>query len=92
MKPRTQKKVLFIGRSMLWSVLLYMSMMLVINWDDVSRAMGRNAATIVANTQQQDQFTEPATPAKVNITTHISIIKSIVVILKTVSGIASSSH
>ncbi len=92
MKPRTQKKVLFIGRSMLWSVLLYMSMMLVINWDDVSRAMGRNAATIVANTQQQDQFTEPAIPAKANITVHAGIIKSIVVILKTVSGIASSSH
>ena len=91
MKPRTQKRILFIGRSMLWSVLLYMSMMLVINWDDVSRALNATA-TVVSSTQPADQSQDPANTAKANVAAHTGIVKTVIVVLKAVSGIATASH
>jgi len=51
MKRYTQKDFLFIGRSMLWSVLLYAVIMAVLNWEDVSGTiLGKNAVTIVSHT------------------------------------------
>ena len=51
MKPGIQKQFAFIGRSMLWSLLLYLAAMLVINWDDVRNTIkGNNAVTVVTDT------------------------------------------
>jgi hypothetical protein len=36
MKKRSIKSIAFVGKSLLWSVLLYMTCMFVFNWDEVS--------------------------------------------------------
>jgi hypothetical protein len=51
MKLNTRNGFLFIGRSMIWSLLLYVAMMVAFNWEDVSRTvLGKNAVTIVSST------------------------------------------
>lgn len=36
MKARLLKRVSFVGKSLLWSVILYMAFVLTFNWDDVA--------------------------------------------------------
>ena len=51
MKPAIQTQLAFIGRSMLWSLLLYVAAMLVFNWDDVRNVVkGVKAVTVVTDT------------------------------------------
>ena len=50
MKPLTQKRFVFIAKSMLWSLLLYATFMLACNWDEVSnKVRGINPITVVNN-------------------------------------------
>jgi hypothetical protein len=88
MENKIQSKIVFIAKSMLWSVLLYVAMMLVFNWDDVKAiAIGRNTIAVVANTD-----TMPTNPnSSTSITRHRGVFKSIVSIVRTISGFASIS-
>lgn len=36
MKARLLKRISFVGKSLLWSVILYMAFVLTFNWDDVA--------------------------------------------------------
>jgi hypothetical protein len=89
-KKGIQKRFLFIGRSLVWSLLLYIVMMLVFNWDDVRNTIrGTNAVTVMNNTSLPGipQTNEPsAFPA--SITHHTSPLKNIFIVLKEISGIA----
>jgi hypothetical protein len=89
MKQRIQKPVVFIAKSILWSLLLYVVMMLTINWDDVSRTLtSKDAMAVVCDSAaQQIPYSKP--PA--SITGHTGVIKSIVSIVKAISGFASVS-
>ena len=83
MKKGIQNKVVFIGKSMLWSVLLYMTMMLVVYRDEVGNAItGRNAVAVITGTEQS--VDNPAGMPKKQ-----GVIKSIAVIVRTLSGFAS---
>jgi hypothetical protein len=83
------RKLSFAGRSMMWSALLYMCLMLAINWDDVSKAVHGTQAIVVNNSSIQN-ITEPA-PAKANINAHSGVMKTIVIVIKAISGISSFS-
>ena len=76
MKPVFKKRFAFITKSMLWSVLLYVVLMLVFNWDDVSnRVKGANAITIMSNIPSPQSFpvTNPVTISP-SISHNISVI------------------
>ena len=50
MKRSSQKRFVFIAKSLAWSLLLYALFMLAFNWDDVSnKVRGVNPITIVNN-------------------------------------------
>ena len=90
MKQRLQTRVVFIAKSMLWSLLLYVVMMLAINWDDVSRTIsGKNTIAVVS---EQPTKQIPGSNAPASISKHVGIIKSIVSIVKTISGYTGISN
>lgn len=60
MQKRFSQPITFIGKSLFWSVLLYMACMMVINWDDMSAHFNKQNANIV-----QVQPTLPANPVAV---------------------------
>jgi len=82
MKPEIKKWVKFIGKSMLWSLSLYMLIMLAFNWDDVSNAVKGNSEVTIVNTLP---------PGNTSISVRINVTRSIIVILKTISGITTRS-
>ena len=86
-----KKRFAFIGKSMLWSLLLYVVMMLAFNWDEVSNVVtGKNMITVVNNAQPEQQISGVNTPTvtPASISTHSGAVKSILAILKTISGIS----
>lgn len=85
MNRHIKNKVVFIGKSMLWSLLLYITMMLVVYHDEVSNAItGRNAVAVITDAEQP--ITDaPELPKKQG------VIKSIATIVRTLSGFASVS-
>lgn len=84
MKPQFQKKIAFIARSMMWSLLLYVVMMLAFNWDEIGRTInGKNAVAIVTDTPEQ-QIPYPGTPAR--IAAPAGILRGIVAVVRTISG------
>ena len=91
MKWAQKSAVVFMGKSMLWSLLLYVVMMLAFNWDEVSKTLnGQNKITIVNNVQpesQQPDGSPATTPA--NISTQTGIIHTVITLAKTISGITS---
>jgi hypothetical protein len=52
MKKHPQRIVYFVGKSMLWSVLLYMVCMLVFNWDEMSAGFKQYRNGTIAQSQQ----------------------------------------
>jgi hypothetical protein len=93
MKTGIQRRFAFIGKSLLWSILLYVVFMLVFNWDEVSNTVsGKNAVT-VSNNQQMPQLPGTNNPVitPANISAHTGVFKSIVRLMKTITGIASVS-
>ncbi len=91
MKQATKKQVVFIARSMMWSLLLYVVMMLVFNWDDVSKTIkGNNAITIVTDTLRgsQSQGTDGQGAAPTSISLNAGVLNNIITLLKDISGIA----
>ena len=90
MKREIQKRFSFIFRSMLWALLLYTAVMLAFNWDDVSNAtFGKNTIAIVSSDEQIPH--PPCLNCPDKNRSHISVIKGIVAIMKTVTGIAQIS-
>jgi hypothetical protein len=85
MKQRLQKSALFIGKSMLWSLLLYIVLMLAFNWQEVSNSItGRNKITVVNNLQSEAQ--QPAT----NISVRPGVLFNVITMIKIIGGITSS--
>ncbi len=85
MNRHIKNKVVFIGKSMLWSLLLYITMMLVVYHDEVSNVItGHNAVAVITGTEQPVTDT-PDIPKKQG------VIKSLAVIVRTINGFASVS-
>ncbi len=56
MRRKLMSKALFAGRSVLWSLLLYMIVMLIVNWRDLRNVVnGRTEVAIVTGDQQCQQ-------------------------------------
>ena len=73
MKQSLEKWLVFIAKSMLWSLSFYFALMLAFNWDDVSsKISGKSAVTTVANPiaspQAGDADSHGNTPAKISST------------------------
>jgi hypothetical protein len=98
MSART-KSVVFISKSMLWSLLLYMAAMLAFNWDEVSTTKkGKNAVTIVSHAAPAQGVNEPCIlPANIthgggNIQVIAGLLKNIAGLVKTAAGIYSGNN
>ncbi len=89
MKKGIQKWSVFLGKSMLWSLLLYVALMLAVNWDDIHNAFtGRNKITIVADTTTASQNTSAQVPA--TITHHASSFKKVITLFSGISKAATA--
>ena len=83
MNRQFKHTAVFIGKSMLWSVLLYTAMMLGVYHHEVGNILkGRNAVAIITGTQPSPE--EDAVVMKKQ-----GVIKSIAAIVRTISGFAS---
>jgi hypothetical protein len=91
MRPVIKKCFVFITKSLLWSVLLYVVFMFAFNWDEVSNTVSGRNAIAVSDNQSSPQFPGTGSPVvtPAGITGHSSIIKSILAIAKTITGAAS---
>lgn len=97
MKPGIQKRFTFIGKSMLWSLLLYVTVMLFLNWDEVSNTVNGNTRITVVNSNLPElQIPAIDSPAvsQTNVAGHAGVAKNFIVIIKTICGIAynASGH
>jgi hypothetical protein len=76
---------------MLWSLLLYVVMMLVFNWDEVSNTIkGNHAITVVTDTIRGSQSPSAGdrSAAPASITEHAGIFGNIITLLKDIGNIA----
>ena len=66
MKAAAGKSMIFIGKSMLWSLLLYSALMLALNWEEVGNTIkGKSTVTILSGSVPVAPVTEPRTqPAR----------------------------
>lgn len=86
MKQRFFRQVAFMGKSLLWSALFYVAVMLVVYKEDISNTIaGKQPIAVTTNTPlpQIPRSTDQAT-AK-----HTRAVKNLVAIIKTISGCAS---
>jgi hypothetical protein len=89
MRPGTQKQLRFIGKSLMWSLLLYVTVMVAFNWNEVSATVsGRNIVSVVSTLPSAPGVDSNATS---RVARHTGVIKSIVSIAKTISGFTSIS-
>jgi len=94
MKQSIRTRGKFVFKSMLWSLLLYIGLMLAFNWDDVRIGVsGANPITIVTNSQQSSEsaVVNPPVDIQSNITRHKGVLKSVVSLVKIISGIADAA-
>ena len=90
MKSSTKKRFAFIGKSMLWSLCLYVAFMLTINWNDVKNTMtGNNAGVVVNADQQQGIFNKP-TIIPASISEHSGLISNVIVLVKAIIGVTKA--
>ena len=61
MRADIKNQVTFLGRSMIWSSLLFVMLMLIINLDDVKRKLTGNYVTITRNNDTVMQKVTPVT-------------------------------
>ena len=89
MKPVFKNRFAFIAKSMLWSVLLYIVLMLAFNWDDISnKVRGTNPITIIGNIpSQQTPAANNPTIVPSSIAHNVSVVEKIINLTKTISGI-----
>lgn len=81
MEPRIQKPLRFVGKSLLWSLLLYTVLMLAFNWDEVNNTIrGRNSATII--------HVSPSGERQIDAQPGAGALTSILAVLRTLSGVS----
>ncbi len=86
MKPGIQKRFAFIGKSLLWSILLYAVFMLVINWDEVNNTVHGRTTTTIINVSPTGE--KQITDTHSNTHGNGGVMKNIVSVLRTISGFA----
>ena len=88
MKPVILKRIAFVGKSMLWSLCLYVIMMLAFNWDEIKNTMTDNNSIVAISSelgQPQSVFNQPSVPA--TISQHAGTVKSVLALVKVVCGL-----
>jgi hypothetical protein len=89
MKPEMNRRFTFIGKSLLWSLLLYVVMMSVMNWEEIRNTVkGGNSITVVTTEQNSDGNT---IVSHANISERKGFVNDVAALLKTLSGFAVSS-
>lgn len=88
MKIRPEKSIVFIGKSILWSVLLYTVMMLVFNWEEINSTLkGRNAVTIESvPVSPFEPYTHPA-----SIAIHKNGFGAVINLIRNISGFVTAA-
>lgn len=81
MSPRIKTRIAFIGRSMLWSLLLYVVMMLAINWDDVQYVLNNR------HVAHQQTYAGAPSATDANITARTGIVYQVVSVLKAITAL-----
>ena len=87
MKARLLKHISFVGKSMLWSVLLYMAFVLTFNWDDVATGFKQYRNNLPVASTAVSTHNIPATEAKHSVV--VAVIKTVVAEF---SKVAASMH
>ena len=82
MKTVLQKRLGFIARSLAWSLLLYVALMLAFNWDEVKCTVQGRRIAVVAGDQDAD-----AGKGAANIDHETGMLHNMLVVIKNVSGI-----
>ena len=88
-KPEILKRIAFIGKSMLWSVCLYVLLMFAFNFDEIKNNMNGNHAAVVINTDQQSDAINKPGNVPASIAQHVSAFKGVIMIVKTICGIGA---
>ncbi|HLO69381.1 MAG TPA: hypothetical protein VK167_00835 [Flavipsychrobacter sp.] len=72
MKSIVLKHSRFIGQSLLWSLLLYITTILILDWEDVKRGYKDGVQAVHISTTEQ-----PTTTKHINYTGNVSVLKAI---------------
>jgi len=83
------KRIAFVGKSMLWSLCLYVVMMLAFNWDEIKNTMTDNNSSVVITSeldQSQSVFNKQSVPA--TISQHAGAVKGILTLVKVICGLS----
>ena len=91
---RNKKRFVFIGKSLLWSLLFYIAMMVAVNWDEIrNTATGKNDITVVNNTLPGTQSIPVNDPEKTHpgIADHLSAVRVFIAIAKVLISTTSKS-
>jgi hypothetical protein len=75
-------------KSMLWSLLLYVVLMLCINWEDVTNRISGRSATIVSvnHTAPETPGVDAPTIVPVKILGKSALLMDVVVMIRTITG------
>ncbi|MBS1772831.1 MAG: hypothetical protein JST82_08220 [Bacteroidetes bacterium] len=69
MSPASTKRISFIGKSLLWSVLFYTNAVLIVDWDEIQKAINStNNITVVAAKAEHAVIPENTKQASVALT------------------------
>jgi hypothetical protein len=85
----TKKRLAFLCRSLLWSAMLYVFVMLVTNWDEVNNSV-HGRGDVVITSLLQDANTDNGNSQK-NISGKASLISMAESIIRVVMGITSKA-
>lgn len=96
MKPWLSKRLVFAGKSLLWSVLLYVVCMLALNWDEVTNSSKHNLPVAHNNNYLPAQPVTSTTPdntgiLQTNTTATWSLFNNISAALNAIGHIAAST-
>jgi hypothetical protein len=92
MKLISQKRFAFAGKSLLWSLLLYVIMMLAFNWDDISNSVtGRNTITVVNHMLPESSQAQalPALPGAAAISERNKLVDGLIKVIRVITGSTS---
>lgn len=88
MRKGIQRRFAFICKSMLWSVLLYMVVMLVFNWQEVNNTLrGRHDVTVITDLLSDRNGNNNG--GQKNISARSGIIATSLSLLRVITGITS---
>ena len=90
MKPLVLRRIVFIGKSMLWSFCLYIVLMLAFNWDEIKTAAGNGHALVVNNSQQTDGSLNKPQIVPASMSQHTGTFKNIAIIIKSICGLGAA--